>query len=103
MSVSSERKQRWAELAVAALNRLVEGVAALGRGRNVEWGALTSERERKIGVTYFWKGCTFADDFRLRQEALVLDIATQAVMDVDLTEDAGLFRSKQVAKHEDGG
>jgi len=37
----------------------IEGVQAvdeMDNGRSVEWADLETERERKIAVTYFWKG-----------------------------------------------
>jgi hypothetical protein len=40
------------------LSRLqgVQAVDEMDNGRSVEWADLETERERKIAVTYFWKG-----------------------------------------------
>lgn len=34
----------------------VQAVDEMDNGRSVEWADLETERERKIAVTYFWKG-----------------------------------------------
>lgn len=34
----------------------VQRVEDMDNGRSVEWADLETERERKIAVTYFWKG-----------------------------------------------
>jgi hypothetical protein len=50
------------------LGRL-EGVQRLedvDGGRSVEWLTLASERERKIAMTFFWRGVDLADELRRR-------------------------------------
>jgi len=34
----------------------VQAVDEMDNGRSVEWADLETDRERKIAVTYFWKG-----------------------------------------------
>lgn len=53
------------------LSRLegVQRVDDMDGGRGVEWSLLSIERERKIAVTYFWRGVDQAQ--RWREEGLL--------------------------------
>ena len=42
----------------------VQRVEDMDNGRSVEWNNLETERERKIAITYFWRGVEQAQKWR---------------------------------------
>lgn len=42
----------------------VQPVEDMDNGRSVEWNDLETEREKKIAVTYFWRGVDQAQKWR---------------------------------------